>query len=112
MIELVNYDVVLNKNTYAEFTLYILKFDLEIAGCREFRKDTEKGKQRWFSFPVKWVEKGDYSGYKPLIRFRNKLTEEKIWEKARELIDAHLIAHPELDVKGADLSASESELPF
>ena len=112
-MELLDYKVVLNKSTYAEFTLYIPKFDLEIAKCREFRMNGDKGPKRWFAFPAYWYEGVDNKGWRPIVKFRYKVTEDNLWEAVRKLVDEYLAAHPEVEVKPQSFEAEgEPELPF
>lgn len=111
-MEILDYNVVFHKSVYAEFTLYIPKFDLEIARCREFRMHGENGPRRWFSFPGFWHETVDSKGFKPFVRFRFKSTEDALWEAVRKAVDVYLEKHPELDVKPQSFEEKESELPF
>lgn len=113
-MEISDYRVVLNKSVYAEFTLYIPKFDLEICRCREFRMNGEKGPRRWFSFPSHYSEEGGEKKWKPTVRFRMSATESNLWEAVKEQVDALIAAHPELEVKPIEFTtdSSNAELPF
>lgn len=111
MIELKDYELVLNKSLYASFTVYIKKFDIEIAQCKEFRMSGEKGPRRWFAFPSYRKETVDGFKFFPIVKFSLPSTEEKLWEEVRKLVNAHLLEHPELDRQPEDFNSTQ-ELPF
>ncbi len=110
MIEIVDYKVVLNKSVYAEFTIYITKFDLEIGKCREFRMVGDKGPRRWFSFHNTFDE--DVKLWKPTVKFRLKATEDTLWSVVQEAVDKHLEENPDLEVKAQSFNTATPELPF
>lgn len=113
-MEMIDYKVVLNKSVYAEFSLYIPKFDMEIAKCKEFRMSSDSGPRRWFAFPAYWHETLESKGWKPILKFRYKATEDMFWEAVRKLVDEFLAAHPEVEIKPQSFENESTlpELPF
>lgn len=111
-MEVTNYKPLLKNSLYAEFNLYVPKFDLHFNRIKEFRMEKNGEQRRWFSFPSFVEESLEGKKFIPYVKFGLGSTETAFWEKVRTAVDEFLALHPEMEVQPQSFDTLAQELPF
>lgn len=109
-MEIIDYKVIGNGNTYAELNVYVPKLDMEINRCKEFRMVKDGKERRWFSLPGYYDK--EKSLWIPFLKFRTPMNETKFLDTLKDAVDAFIAARPEMETEPMDFMSSEMEMPF